>query len=201
MIQTIDSQASQAVDGRTRRRIAGMRRVQQSALDLFERNGFDQVTVEQIARAADVGVATVYRQFGTKEGIVLWDEYDPMLFEAIAAKLPARRLRDAILEALIEALDRIYAGDAERILRRARLILTHPSIAAAAAAGQAELRRGLAEVLRRKRACTSSLEADVVAAAVAGTLEAAAAHWVRAGGAPPLRRYLKRAFDRLDRLG
>lgn len=177
-----------------------MRRVQQSALDLFEQNGFEQVTVDQIARAADVGVATVYRQFGTKEGIVLWDEYDPMLFDAIADKLPAPRLRDALLSALIEALDRVYTRDAERILRRARLILAHQSIAAAAAAGQAELRRGLAEVLRRKRACTTDIEADVVAAAVAGTLEVAVTHWVRAGGDPPLRRYLKRAFDRLDRL-
>jgi AcrR family transcriptional regulator len=177
-----------------------MRRVQQTALDLFEARGFERVTVEEIAARAEVGVATVYRQFATKEGIVLWDEYDPMLLEAIARRLPARHLRAALLEALVEALDGVYAQDAERILRRARIIMQHPAVARAATTGQAALMRGIVAVLLERRACRSELEAEVVAGAMVATLEVAARQWVRGDGKPALRRYLQRSFAFLERL-
>ena len=47
-----------------------MRRIQLAALTLFERRGFERITIEDIARAARVGPATVYRHFITKERIV-----------------------------------------------------------------------------------------------------------------------------------
>lgn len=188
-------------DGRTRRRIDAMRRVQAAALTLFEARGYDAVTVEEIAAAAEVGPATVYRGFGGKERIVLWDEYDPMIFEALAARLPGRPLAEAMLEALTESLDRVYAQDRERILRRARLIFATPAIAAAAAADQDALRRGLAAVLTRTGAAASDLEADVLAGALSAALEAAVARWVRGGGRSALRHDLRRALRCLERLG
>ena len=64
------------MDLRERKRVATMRRVQAVAMDLFEGRGFAEVTVEEIAAAAEVGPATVYRHFGTKEGIVRWDKLE-----------------------------------------------------------------------------------------------------------------------------
>jgi AcrR family transcriptional regulator len=189
------------MDGRAKRRIEAMRRIQAAALDLFEARGYDQVTVEEIAAAAEVGPATVYRGFGGKERIVLWDEYDPMIFDALAARLPGRPVGEAMLEALIESLDRVYAEDRARILRRARLILAQPAIAAGAAAGHAELRRGLAAVLRGTGAVRGELEADVIAAALAGALAAAVEHWVRGDGRVALRHALRRALRSLALLG
>ena len=84
------------MDGRAERRLDAMRRVQAAALDLFEQRGYEQVTVEDIAAAAEVGPATVYRNFGGKERIVLWDEYDPMIFDAIAARLSEQPVLDAV---------------------------------------------------------------------------------------------------------
>ncbi|GAA3469949.1 TetR/AcrR family transcriptional regulator [Nonomuraea roseola] len=49
----------------TRRRIADM------AMGLFMARGFDQVTVAEVARAADVSVNTVFNYFGTKEDLFL----------------------------------------------------------------------------------------------------------------------------------
>ncbi|GAA2392953.1 TetR/AcrR family transcriptional regulator [Nonomuraea africana] len=49
----------------TRRRIADM------AMGLFMARGFEQVTVAEVARAADVSVNTVFNYFGTKEDLFL----------------------------------------------------------------------------------------------------------------------------------
>src|SRR5688572_5367592 len=46
-----------------------------------------------------VGVATVYRYFGTKERMVLWDEYDPMLLAHFDARSDL-----GLLEAAREAI-------------------------------------------------------------------------------------------------
>jgi AcrR family transcriptional regulator len=46
--------------------------VQRIAMRMMRSSGFSNVTVEQIAEAADVSPPTVYRYFGTKEALVLW---------------------------------------------------------------------------------------------------------------------------------
>jgi AcrR family transcriptional regulator len=190
------------LDGRTRRRLEAMRRAQAVALDLFEARGYDAVTVEEVAAGAQVGAATLYRNFGTKERLVLWDGYDPLLFEGLAARLSAGEAPlPATQEALSGALEGIYREDRARILRRSRLVLAHPALKAAAASDRAELHRGLAALYLSAKACRDALEAEVVAGAVVGALEAGVAHWVREEGRRPLRQVLRRAFRHLVNLG
>ena len=177
-----------------------MRRVQTAALALFAKHGYADVTIEQIAVAAEVGPATVYRHFGTKEQIVLWDEYDPMLLEGVAERLADHSPFDAVRQAVIAGLDRIYTRDRTRILERAQLTTGNPALAAAVASGQVGLRHGLAELFLRKRACRDALEAAVVAGALTAAIEAAAESWLREGGRRALGRHVVRAFDRLARL-
>ncbi|MFH8242786.1 MULTISPECIES: TetR/AcrR family transcriptional regulator [unclassified Streptomyces] len=64
---------------RARRRRELMQHVQDVALELFDAHGYDSVTIERIAEAADVSASTVYRHFGTKEHLVLHDEYHPAI--------------------------------------------------------------------------------------------------------------------------
>jgi AcrR family transcriptional regulator len=180
-------------DGRARRRLEAMRRIQAVALDLFEARGFGAVTIEQIAIAAQVGPATVYRSFGTKERIVLWDDYDPGLFAQIAQRLPRPPVQ-AVLDGLIAALGPIYARDRHRLLRRSRLALSIPEVMAVGAADLQALRRGLAELFIEHKAARAGLEADVLAAAMVGTLEVAIARWVREHGRTSLSVVLRRAF-------
>ncbi|HEY7594201.1 MAG TPA: helix-turn-helix domain-containing protein, partial [Actinophytocola sp.] len=40
-----------------------MRTIQEQALDLFDARGFDAVTIEEIAAAAEVSPSSVYRYF------------------------------------------------------------------------------------------------------------------------------------------
>ena len=58
-------------DRRTRKKLATRTKIRHAALDLFTANGFDNVTVEQIADAADVAPMTFYRHFGTKEAVIV----------------------------------------------------------------------------------------------------------------------------------
>lgn len=189
------------MDGRTRRRLESMRRVQEVALDLFEEHGYGNVTVEEIATRAEVAPATVYRHFGTKERLVLWDEYDPMLLATIGERLGTMPPLEATREALVASLDEVYGEDRERILRRARLITAQPQLEAATAADRTALTRALSTLFLEKRACRSELEADALAGAITGLLEAAIQHWIREQGRPPLRDVLRRAFGYLARTG
>ena len=68
---------------RERWRINAMRTIQERALDLFDARGFDAVTIEEIAAAAEVSPSSVYRYFGTKEGLVVADEFDSWSQEAV----------------------------------------------------------------------------------------------------------------------
>ena len=47
------------------------KRIISTAVDLFNKQGFEQTTVEQIAEAADVAKGTVFNHFPVKEAIVL----------------------------------------------------------------------------------------------------------------------------------
>jgi AcrR family transcriptional regulator len=60
---------------RERKRLAVMRTIQEKALDKFDERGFDAVTIEEIAAAVEVSPSTVYRYFGTKEGLIVSDDF------------------------------------------------------------------------------------------------------------------------------
>ena len=99
-----------------------------AALDLFTEVGFDTTTMEQIAAKSEVGIATLYRYFPTKDAILL----DPVLGTRglLAAKLAARPAGEPIAEALGHALHEYlaqYDHDAVRWLRLRDLLDRAPS--------------------------------------------------------------------------
>lgn len=176
-----------------------MRRLQAAALKLFEKRGFENVTVEEVAAAAQAGPASVYRNFSTKEQLILWDEYDPLLFESISLELAhGERPLESIRDGLIRALSQVYDGDAKRILRRARLIQRTPSLRAQSLAQLQSMRAGLAEVL--KPVMRDVVERELLAAVVAAALDVAILNWVHSAGATPLKKELKRVFAFLQAL-
>lgn len=184
---------------RETKRLATMRRVQYVALDLFEQQGFGAVTIEMIGNAAQISAPTLYRHFGTKEQIVLWDEYDPLIFAAALEASRGRTLLESLSAGLVSAVESVSANDAMRILRRARLMRAEPVLRQANAATLAALRDGLARSLVASRACDDEFEAEVVAGAVTSALETAVRHWEKAKG-KQLGRLVSDALGRLMRL-
>ena len=93
--------------GLRERKKAGTRAaIQRHALRLFREQGYEATTVGQIAGAADISESTFFRYFPTKEDVVRWDEFDPLLVEAIWAQPagadqlsgPLRLLSDVMAE-------------------------------------------------------------------------------------------------------
>ncbi len=118
---------------RERKRYAAMRLVQEVALDLFDAHGYADVTVERIAAASDISPSSVYRYFGTKEHVVLWDEYDPIW----SARIPQGLRSHPPLDTLRFMVDALVSGvlrsDQARLRRRISLIMREPSVEAASA--------------------------------------------------------------------
>jgi AcrR family transcriptional regulator len=55
------------IDRRTRKRLATRQAISDAATRLFYERGFDSVTIDEIAEAADVGRKTVFNHFARKE--------------------------------------------------------------------------------------------------------------------------------------
>jgi AcrR family transcriptional regulator len=63
---------TEVISSRRQRKKAAVRaRIMAAAIKLFSRHGIDEVTVDQIAEAADTGKGTIYNYFAAKEDIVL----------------------------------------------------------------------------------------------------------------------------------
>jgi AcrR family transcriptional regulator len=179
---------------RQRNRRQAMRLVQTTAVEMFEADGYHATTVEAIAGACGVSASTIYRHFGTKEHIVLWDERDVVINAELDRRLrtdsPLRAFRDAAIAAFAER------DDTTLFLRRLKLTYAEPAIWAEAAqqhrAEQAELAEGLAALAGSKTIGTAH---DVTAAACLAALEVALDHWQRDDGTQDLAALIAQTCD------
>jgi TetR/AcrR family transcriptional regulator, regulator of mycofactocin system len=87
-----------------RRRITSRAELEQVAFDLFDRNGFEHTTVDDIASAAGIGRRTFFRYFASKNEVP-WGDFDAELARMrrqLAATPPAAPLMDAIRQAIVD---------------------------------------------------------------------------------------------------
>lgn len=184
---------------RERKRLQAMRRVQTVALDLFDEHGFDQVTIEDIAARAEVSASTVYRYFGTKEQLVIWDEYDPAAIELIMAELDRFTPFEAVRRVVASFVLTAFEHEGERIHRRLHLTYTNPSIEAASALQAYEMARLIAGVLAtRLQRDPDDLDVQVFAHAYVGGVLGGMRHWYASGFQTPLTDMLERPLAALE---
>lgn len=185
---------------RERKKARAMRQIQEVALALFLERGFDQVTVEQVAAAAEVSPSTVYRYFGTKEGLMFHDEFDDTAIGAVVAMLETDvPLADLVLGAFTLVSDEHFVESRERTLQRGRLLLETPALRAAAAVEIAELTGTLAGHLAAARSYRPAAAYATVAALVGAALSAAYA-WYEAQGEGDFLDHLREALTAIGEL-
>jgi AcrR family transcriptional regulator len=98
---------STSPDRRTRKRLATRQAISDAATRLFIERGFDKVTVDEIAAAADVGRMTVFNHFTRKEDMFFDREEEgrELLREALRRRDPTL----APVEALRQLAHRLVA--------------------------------------------------------------------------------------------
>ena len=87
--------------------------IQREAIRLFLDQGFDQTTVEQIAEAADVSPATIYRYFTSKEDLVVTDEYDPIIIQALLERPADEPLIESVRAMMLGVMAEYFERDRE----------------------------------------------------------------------------------------
>jgi len=129
-----DVQPSTEPGLRERRRRQTEREISDVALELFEAQGLEHTTVDEIVARVGVSPRTFFRYFATKEGAALVGNAD--LEERVGAMVEATRPEEPLLPQLEviwrEVLHVIAGGrssdDGERLLRVRRLMQHEPSL-------------------------------------------------------------------------
>jgi AcrR family transcriptional regulator len=98
------------VGRRDRKKAATRRTIADAALALFHERGFDHVGVREIAEAADVSTATLFKHFATKEALVFDEDVDQeaQLETAVRDKAPGQGIVAALhahARAVVAAVD------------------------------------------------------------------------------------------------
>lgn len=104
--------------------------IQEHALRLFQEQGYEQTTVDQIAAAAEVSPSTFFRYFKTKEDVVIEDEYDPLLLQLLAEQPPDRPILSALRHVVTGVLGQIGPDESARLYQRTKLQLSVPALRA-----------------------------------------------------------------------
>ena len=105
--------------------------IQTCALRLFRRQGYEATTVQQIIDEAEVSESTFFRYFPTKADLVLTDEYDPLMAEALRRQ-PAELSPIAALRAAIrEGFAYLTPEQLDEIRERTALAVAIPELRAA----------------------------------------------------------------------
>jgi AcrR family transcriptional regulator len=170
---------------RERRRRQTEREIGDAALDLFERNGVDATTVDEIARVAGVSSRTFFRYFATKEAAALVPhvDLDERVEQMLAELGPGRPLLDQLEDVWREVLTALDDGRSEAgrlLLRVRRLMLAEPGLRQTAVALDAQRLDELVTRVTRAMDLEDDLAARVAIEAAAMVVRVTLDRWADA---------------------
>ncbi|GAA4202509.1 TetR/AcrR family transcriptional regulator [Actinocatenispora rupis] len=163
---------------RDRKKRLTRQRIVDTAIRLFEEQGYEKTTVAQIAAAADVDPKTFFNYFGTKDEVLFNDVRQDLdvLYGAIAERRaeegPGEALARAVRTYAAHRRPRVPSRGAVELSAAARLALSTPALQVRGLHVLLELQQRMAEEL-----CAAFPELDpVTAAAMTGALLGAIQH-------------------------
>jgi TetR/AcrR family transcriptional regulator, regulator of mycofactocin system len=167
-----------------RRRITTRAELEHVAFELFERQGYEGTTVDDIASAAGIGRRTFFRYFASKNDVP-WGNFAAELdrMRAWLARCPADTpLMDAIRLAIVD-FNTVPAEDLVWHRRRMRLILDVPVLMSHSMLRFAEWRQVIADYVAERTGVPScALLPQTIAYASLGVAIAAYEQWLHADG-------------------
>ena len=145
--------------------------IQSHALRLFQRQGYEATTIEQIIDAAEVSESTLFRYFPTKEDLVLQDDNDPIVIATFRRNLEQVPPITAIRATFREFFDSVTPRQRAEQRQRIALILSVPSIRARLLDQLFDATRQLADAIaRHEQRPADDLAVRATAGAIIGTL-------------------------------
>jgi AcrR family transcriptional regulator len=183
---------------RERKKLKTRESIQREAMRLIHEKGYDKTTIEQIAAAVDVSPSTFFNYFPSKEDVVLYDAYDPIIGKLLLER-PADEPLSVAIRHVLEEMGPLFERDRDIILARARLWIEEPSLRARL---WEELERGqsfISELIARR----SGREPDdfdirvTVMVVIMAAMEAMR-EWVRHDGKGSFVATVKHALDLVD---
>lgn len=160
---------------RHRKRAAAMERIQDEAFGLLGERGFEATRITDIAERAEVSPSTVYRYFGTKEGVFVWDPLAEPFTEALERHLETRPPMDAVELAFLELAEALDEAAEETLRERTRIVFATPPLRNAMRLMFGEFSDELARALASSG--VPRLDARVAGAAIAAGLIVGIEHW------------------------
>jgi len=107
--------------------------IAKAAKRLFLERGFDQVSVAEVARAADVSEQTVFNYFPSKEDLVFerMDTFEHELLSAVRERPEGETPLRAFVRFILDRSDTAMAGEGRRrVAELTRLVTASPSLMA-----------------------------------------------------------------------
>ena len=196
---------------RERKKQQTRQQIFEAARGLFEKKGFDRVSVAEIARAADVSEVTVFNYFPTKEDLFYggMEFFEEQLIESVHSRPNGDSAVKAFRRRLLAGADRLESkASAEAILKAAQLVSASPSLVAREREIVERFTARLAELLAQETgADAEDVEPLTVASALMATHRALVGYVRRrvlagrrgARLAEEYRSQARRAFARLAR--
>ncbi len=152
---------------RERKRERTRQAIVDAGTDLFDRHGYDETTVADIAAAADIGTRTFFSYFSSKEEL-LFPASDARI-HAVVAAIAHRRADDRPADVLLRALQEVGETNTDMGGRlaalRTRLMLTVPAVRGRALQVQLDAQR---EIVRHLYAAFPDDLDEVGTAALVG---------------------------------
>jgi len=171
--------------------------LREHALRLFREQGYQATTVEQIAAAAEVSASTFFRYFPTKEDLVLQDDMDTRMVEALERQPAGLRPVAAVRAAVREVFSSYTEADLDLIQEIMTLTVTVPEIRARALDEFARTINVVSEALaKRSNRPADDLPVRTTAGAIVGVMIGITMPWEGEGWTD--RQQIAETFGRID---
>jgi AcrR family transcriptional regulator len=179
---------NETVGLRERKKLKTREALEQAALELFEKQGFDGTTIEEIVEACDVSPRTFFRYFPNKEALLLSDADEKCrllvvsLLERPADESPLRSIRESLVANLAS-----LEHDRARMLMQSRIMAETPSLRTYKIERQQSWEEAIFQALQTRAATDldagrSTFELRLVASTAIAALRAAVETWLEEGG-------------------
>ena len=182
---------------RERKKSETRRALRTSALRLSAERGFQRVTVEEIAEAADVSVRTFYSYFPSKEDAIVG--FDATRVEQLRVALEGRPLDEEPLWSLRSVLSEMLSETSEEWPLRMRVIKADPSLLPRMFSSFAVFERAMIDVIAQRTGVDASLDLypSLVTAVATGALRASIGVWRSNGEETELADFFESAFEQV----